>query len=95
MRGIHQFFERFKRLNDYIVSEDLKEAGIERINKLSPFAVPLSLARRNFTSVELTLLRPAEEQYFIMLVDFEQSELEKNLRKVHQENEALQRALNK
>jgi len=92
---ISKFFDRFKRLNDYKPTEDYKEAGIERLNNLSSVMTPLALARRNFTSLENTLMRPAEEQYMIMLADFEQSEFEKRLARVHEENRIMQDALRK
>jgi hypothetical protein len=90
---LSKFFERFKRLNDYKPTEDEKEAGLERLSYLSSFGTPLSLARRTNMTPEQILMRPAEEVYMILLVDFEQAEYEKNLRKVQADNEAIQNAL--
>lgn len=82
-------------MNDWKPDENQQEAGIAVLNNLSPIMTPLSLARRNFTSLEVTLMRPAEEQYFVMLADFEQSEFEKRYRKVMEDNQIMQNALNK
>jgi len=90
---LQKFFERFKRLNDYKPSEDEKEAGLERLSNLSAFGTPLSLARRTNMTPEQVLMRPAEEIYMILLYDFEQSEFERNLQRVREDNAAIQRAL--
>ena len=71
------------------------EAGLENLNSLSSFGTPLSLARRTNMTPEQILQRPAEEVYMILLYDFEQSEFEKRLMKVKEENAALLSALRK
>lgn len=90
-----KFFERYKRLNDYKPDDDEKEAGLERLNNLSSFGTPLSLARRTNMTPEQVLMRPADEIYMILLYDFEQSEYEKRLRQVKEENQMLMNALKK
>lgn len=90
-----KFFEKFKRLNDYEADEDEKEAGIERLNKLSTFGTPLSVARRTNMTLEQCMKRPAEEIYNILIYDFEQSEFEKRLRKIKEDNQSMANALNK
>jgi len=93
--ALSKFFERFKRLNDYVADEDEKEAGIERLSKLSSLGTPLSVARRTNMTLEQTMKRPAEEIYMILLYDFEQSEFEKRLRQIKEDNQAMQNALSK
>lgn len=44
---------------------------------------------------EQVLKRPAEEIYMILLYDFEQSEFEKRLRQIKEDNYAMQNAFNK
>ena len=93
--ALSKFFERFKRLNDYVADDDEKEAGIERLSNLSAFGTPLSLARKTNMTPEQVLQRPAEEIYMILLYDFEQSEFEKRLRQIKEDNQAMQNALSK
>lgn len=89
------FFERFKRLNDYTPDDNAKEAGVERLNNLGSIITVLNLAKRQNLTPEQVWKEPAEAMYIVLLVDFEQSEYEKRLRKVHEENEALQRIARK
>lgn len=92
---ITKFFDRYKRLNDYTPDEDDREAGIERLNNLSSFGTPLTVARRTNMTPEQILMRPADEVYMILLYDFEQYVFEKNRAKIKEDNEAMQRALRK
>ena len=83
------FFERFKRLNDYTPTDDEIEAGLSRLTNLSAFGTPLSLARKTNMTPEQILMRPAEECYMILLYDFESAEYEKKLRKIKEDNQAM------
>lgn len=93
MQCIGEFFKKFGRLNDYKPTEDEKEAGLNRLASLAPFGTPLSIARRTNMTPEQILMRPADEAYTIMLVDFEQSEYEKRYRKIQEDNAAMERQL--
>lgn len=93
--ALSKFFEKYKRLNDYIPDENEVEAGIQRINNLSSFGTPLSVARRSNMTVEECLQRPSDEIYMILVYDFEQAEYQKRLNQIHQDNQAMQNALSK
>lgn len=76
-------------MNEYKADEDEVEAGVSRLNNLSSFGTPLTLARRTNMTPEQILMRPAEEVYMILLYDFEQGEFEKRLRKIKEDNYAM------
>jgi hypothetical protein len=82
-------------LNDYKPTDDEVEAGLSRLQNLSAFGTPLSLARRTNMTVEQVMQRPAEEIYMILLYDFEESEYQKRLMKIKEDNEAMMRSLKK
>jgi len=60
-----------------------------RLTNLAAFGTPLSLARKTNMTPEQILMRPAEECYMILLYDFEQSEYERKLRKIKEDNQAI------
>jgi len=90
---LSKFWERFKRLNDYKPSDDEVEAGLNRLSNLSAFGTPLSLARRTNMTIEQVMKRPAEEIYMILLYDFEESEYQRRLQAVREENAHIERTL--
>jgi len=80
---ITKFLDEFKRLGDYEPTIEEQEAGVEELGKFGFFATAVQLARKYGKTHDDILAMPAREVYTTLLYDFEQSEIEKRLQKIH------------
>lgn len=78
--------EKYKRLSDYEPTAEEHEAGIDRLNSFGSFGTATALARRNNMTVEQIMALPAAQVYTTLLLDFEESQYQKQLMEIHRRN---------
>lgn len=80
------FMDKYKRLNDYQMSDDEIEAGFEVFESFGSFPVIKSMAEKLHKTYDEIYNLTANEVYLTLLYDFEQAEKQKNLRDIVERN---------
>lgn len=77
LKKMLDFFDKFKRLNDYQPSAEQKAAGLDKLNQYGFFATLHALAEGNPLNYDELLNQPADVIYQTLVMDFELSEYHK------------------
>jgi predicted O-methyltransferase YrrM len=80
---LFKFFERYKRLNDYQPSAAEELANVDRFKKFGAKMTIKSLSEKYHKTMGEVLQMQAEEIYEVLLMDFEQSQYQKDLEQAY------------
>lgn len=78
--------DKYKRLGDYEPTAEEFEAGIERLSSFGSWGTATAYARRSNMKTKDVFELSAGEVYTTLLLDFEESELQKRLHEIHKRN---------
>lgn len=82
MESINKFLEPFRELGDYEPTVDEIQAGVEELNKFGSFATVVQLARKYAKTHDEILAMPAKEIYTVLLLDYTNYKISKNLQSI-------------